>query len=146
MLASRFGASSGDDDPGDDTLSTFRAPFPPGRYFGESNPLGPGNIGGVGPYLSVHPLTGLTVTARYEAFWRLETEDGLYSPPQVPLRGTAGDERFVGQEFSLIAGYAIGDHVSVNATVSRFETDDYLGDASPDEDIGYAHLRVDFQL
>ena len=146
VIASRFGASSGDDDPGDDTLATFRAPFPPGRYFGESNPIGPGNVGGVGPYLSVHPVPGLVLTARYEAFWRLETEDGLYSPPQVPLRGTTGDERFVGQEFSLIAGYAIGDHASVNATVSRFEADDYLGDVPPGEDIGYAHLRVDFQL
>ena len=146
VIASRFGASSGDDDPDDDTLATFRGPFPPGRYFGESNPLGPGNVGGVGPYLSVHPIPGLILTAHYEAFWRLETEDGLYSPPQLPLRGPAGDERFVGQEFSLIAGYAIGDHALVNVTVSRFETDDYLDDAPPGRDIDYAHLRLDFKL
>ena len=142
ILGSRFGISSGDGDPTDDTLTTFRAPFPPGRYFGESNPLGPGNLAGIGPYLTLQPTERLSLTGRYQAFWRLAEEDGIYAPPQVPIRGAAGDDRFVGQEFSLIANYAFNDYVSLNVTGSLFDTGPFLSSNPPDENIGFAQAKL----
>ena len=142
VIASRFGISSGDGDPADGTLTTFRAPFPPGRYFGESNPLGPGNLAGVGPSLSVYPIEGLTLTARYEAFWRLEDADGIYAPPQVPVRMGAGNASFVGREFGLIADYSFNDYVSVNVTGAIFDTGPFLSDNQPDENIGFAQAKL----
>lgn len=142
VIGSRFGISSGDDDPTSGTLTTFRAPFPPGRFFGESNPLGPGNIAGLGPSLSVYPREGLVITGRYEAFWRLADEDGVYAPPQVPLRGTAGGDAFVGQEFSLIVDYAINDYLSLNVTGALFDAGAFLSDNLPDEDIGYVQAKL----
>jgi hypothetical protein len=138
----RLGYSSGDDAPFDDTLTSFRAPFPPGRYFGESNPLGPGNIAGLGPAIIVSPLDALTVTARYEAFWRVSDEEGIHFPSQVPLRGSTGDDRFVGQEIALIADYALNDALTVNFTAAVFDAGGFLEDNPPGEDIGYAQLKL----
>ncbi|MCK0167265.1 alginate export family protein [Jannaschia sp. S6380] len=142
VVSMRFGLSSGDDDPADDRLGTFRAPFPPGRYFGESNPLGPGNLGGVGPAIAMSPTDKLTLTARYEAFWRLSDTDGIYAPPQIPLRGTAGDDRFVGHEIGLIADYAIDDVLSLNATAAYFDTGAFLGANGPAEDIAFVQIKL----
>lgn len=142
VASMRFGISSGDDDPTDDTLGTFRAPFPPGRYFGESNPLGPGNLMGFGPAIAVSPTDKLTLTARYEAFWRLETEDGVYAPPQVPIRGTAGGDRFVGHEIGLIADYAINDVLSLNAAAAYFDAGDFLRDNGPAENITFIQIKL----
>ena len=146
VVAMRFGVSTGDDDPEDGTLGTFRAPFPPGRYFGEANPLGPGNLAGVGPSVSVTPVRDLTLTARYQAFWRLEAEDGIYAPPQVPLRPPAGSDRYVGGEIALIAGWRIDDRTGLTATVARFDTADFLDDAGPGEDIAFAQIKLDYSF
>lgn len=142
VIASRFGLSTGDGDPDDATLTTFRAPFPPGRYFGESNPIGPGNVAGIGPYVTVYPIEGLSVTARYEAFWRLEDEDGLYSPPQVPLRMPGGDDHFVGQEFALVGRYSFNDYLSVTGTLAHFQTDAFLSDNLPNDEISFAQVKL----
>ena len=146
VVATRFGISSGDGDPTDETLTTFRAPFPPGRYFGEANSIGPGNVAGIGPSLSVYPVEGLSLTTRYQAFWRVTDEDGLYAPPQVPLRMTAGDAHFVGQEFALIADYSFNDYVSLNVTGAVFDTGAFLSANPPDEDIGYVQAKLRFSL
>ena len=142
IVGSRFGLSSGDGDPTDGTLTTFRAPFPPGRYFGESNPIGPGNVAGIGPYITVRPAANLSLTGRYQAFWRLEEEDGIYAPPQVPLRMNAGERNFIGQEFSVIADYTFNNYLSLNATLSHFETGSFLSDNSPDDAITFGQVKL----
>ncbi len=146
VIGSRFGISSGDADPGDDLLTTFRGPFPPGRYFGESNPIGPGNVAGIGPSIAVTPFEKLTLTGRYQAFWRVETEDGLYSPPQIPLRMPAGNDRYVGQEFALTANYALDNYTSLNATIARFDAGAFLADSGPSEDITYFDFKLAFSF
>ena len=142
VAAIRFGLSSGDDDPGDDRVGTFRAPFPPGRYFGESNPLGPGNLAGVGPSLTISPTNRLSLTTRYEAFWRLRDEDGIYAPPQVPIRGLGGGERFVGHEIALIADYAVSETTTFTVRAARFEPGGYLDDNPPAEDITFLGAQI----
>ncbi len=49
VVGLRLGLSSGDGDPDDDRLHSFRAPFPPGRFFDEAPPLGSGNLAGPRP-------------------------------------------------------------------------------------------------
>ncbi len=142
VVSLRFGISSGDSDPSDGKLGTFRAPFPPGRYFGEANPLGPGNLAGLSPSISVSPTDKLTLTARYDAFWRVETADGIYGPPQFPVRGTSGGERFVGHEIALSADYRINDVLSLSATAAHFKTGDYLRANGPDDDITFIQIKL----
>ena len=144
IVGLRFGVSSGDGDADDRTIGTFRAPAPPGRYFGESNPIGPGNVAGLGPYLTVSPAEGLTLTVRLQGFWRLQDEDGLYIPPQAPLRGPVGGEAFVGAEASLIASYALDPNTTFDVTLSHFEAGPFLADNPPGEDITYGHARLTF--
>ncbi len=141
-----FGINSGDDDPGDNRLGTFRAPFPPGRFFGEASPLGAGNLMGLRPSVTVSPTDKLSLTARYEAFWRVESEDGVYAPPQVPIRGTAGGDDFVGQELALIGTYRLNDVATVSGSVARFETGGYLSDNEPDADVTAASLKLDIRF
>ena len=66
-----FGVNSGDGHASDGHIGTFRAPFPPGRYFGEANPIGPGNIAGVRPLVAIRPAEGLTLQAEVNLFWRV---------------------------------------------------------------------------
>ena len=88
VVALEFGATSGDGDPGDQVLRTFRAPAPPGRYFGEANPFGPGNLIGFRPYVELHPAKPLTVRAKSTFLWRMTTRDGTYSTIPDRLAGT----------------------------------------------------------
>ncbi|WP_161793833.1 alginate export family protein [Jannaschia aquimarina] len=141
-----FGINTGDDDPTDDRLGTFRAPFPPGRFFGEASPLGAGNLMGLRPGITVSPSDKLSLTARYEAFWRVETEDGIYAPPQVPIRGNAGDDRFIGQEVALLASYRLSDTATLGGSIARFETGGYLSDNGPNEDVTAASLKLDIRF
>ena len=143
VVALRAGVGTGDGDPSDDRLGTYRAPYPSGRYFGDSNPLGPGNIAALAPALTVSPLEDLAITGRIEAFWRASDEDGLYSTGVVPVRGGAGNERFVGHEWSLAAEYALSDTVTLDAVLAHFETGSFFDVNPPGEDITYVRVSLD---
>ena len=96
-----FGVNSGDRDPADGKLGTFRAPAPPGRYFGEANAFGPGNIQGLRPYVEIHPAKAVKVKAKATFFWRRELTDGTYSLAPGPLRGAGGTAHYLGVEPGL---------------------------------------------
>lgn len=142
VLDLRFGLSSGDGDPGDGTLGTFRAPFPPGRYFGDASPLGPGNLFGLGPGLTVRPTDTLTLGTRYEAFWRLREGDGIYSPAQVPLRPPGGGGRFVGQEIGLDLDYAVGATTTFSLSAARFFPGGALDAAPPAKPVTFLGAEI----
>ena len=142
----QFGITSGDDDPLDDTLGTFRAPFPPGRFFGHGNPLGPGNLVGLRPVLQATPSPDLTVSIEAGAFWRLRTTDGVYAPPQVPVRGPEGDAHFVGSEVALTATYALTPNVALYTRAARFTVGDYIRDNPPARDLTYLETGMSWKF
>ena len=130
VLGVYSGVNSGDADPSDPDLQTFRAPFPPGRYFGAAAPFGPSNLSGVRPYLTVTLPAGLGLTASAYAFWRTRTTDGVYGVPGNPVRtGRNSSARYVGWEPELIATYALDAHLSFRAEVSHFVPGTFLDES-----------------
>ena len=120
-LALAAGAASGDGDPVDGRLGTFRAPYPPGRYLGSHvTGLGPQNLVGVRPSASVAPLPGLRVGVAAHAFWRASRSDGLYNVAGVPVRPAApGAGRYVGVLGLATAAWALGRHAEVAVEAGR---------------------------
>ena len=137
------GFTSGDDDPSDGTSETFRAPYPPGRYFGDTTPLGPGNLMGASAALALAPRDGVTVTPGMIGFWRMEEEDGAYSPGGTVVLDAAGEGRFIGWEANLGIGWDVTPALSLSGEVARFfPNGSYLAANAPGEDI----TRVKVQL
>lgn len=146
-LGVEWGMSSGDRDPGDGVLGTFRAPHPPGRLFGEANDLGPGNLAGFRPFVVVAPTPKLAIEPRAQFFWRLDARDGIYATSGALLR-LPGSSRasFIGWEAGVIATYTFSGHFSVAGTVARFFAGPFLEDTGRGEDttfVGTA-LRIRF--
>jgi hypothetical protein len=113
--------ASGDRNPDNRNLQTFNPLFPRGNYFSELSLLGPRNFYNVHPFVTVRPRDDLALIADFDFFWRLETEDGIYSPSGQLLRAASGsDARHVGNELSLNAAWQINPHLSVTAIYSHF--------------------------
>ena len=140
LLNLQIGVNSGDGDPGDHVLRTFRAPNPPGRYFGEGNPLGPGNQAGFRIMADLRIAPGVTITPELGAQWRLSRRDGVYSAAQAPVRGAAGHARRI-LSIAALSGEAVLDpRLSLVARLARYQAGSYLRDNPPAEDILYFEL------
>lgn len=140
--------TSGDDDPDDGDLGTFRAPNPPGRYFGEATPLGPGNLAAVALTGFAQPMDRLSLALEAAAFWRIEESDGLYSPAGGPLRAPGGGSDHVGNEVNLTASYALTPSVTLGGTLAYFDTnpDGPIALGGPAEDIARVKLGLDVRF
>jgi Alginate export len=143
-LGLMWGINSGSN--GQRRLGTFRAPDPPGRFFGASNRLGPGNIGGFAPSLAFRPHPALTLTASSEFFWRTSLNDGIYSPAGAPVRpGSPRDARYLGTELTVAAEWRVNPNITVGATAAHFVTGAFFDTRPPNRNIGYGALQVDFR-
>ncbi|WP_375596468.1 alginate export family protein [Algihabitans albus] len=146
-LALSANIASGDDDPGDADLGTFNALFPRGNYFSEAAVLGPRNFFNLHGFLTVVPFQELSLTGDFNAFWRLETEDGVYSPSGQLIRASGGsDERFVGSAVSLTAEYAVSHRLDLTAIYTRFFTGDFIEETGESEDIDFLELTARFRF
>ena len=95
--------------------------FPRGSYFSELALLGPRNFYNLYPSLTVNPRDDLSLTADFDFFWRLETEDGIYNPGgQLLSAGAGSDAHHVGNELSLTAAWQINSHISFTAIYDHF--------------------------
>ena len=138
--------ASGDDDPDDADLGTFNPLFPRGNYFSEAAVLGPRNFYNLHGFLTVNPTEDLALTVDANAFWRLETEDGVYSPSGQAIVAGGGDDRFVGSAVSLTAEYALTRRIDLTAIYTRFFTGDVIDAAGPSEDIDFVELTARFRF
>ena len=142
VLELRTGISTGDRDPNDDRIGTYRPLYPSGRYFGDANEFGPGNIAAISPAITVTPIEGLSFTARSETFWRVSDTDGVYAVAQRPVRMGAGTRNYLGTEFSLTAEYAVNEYVSVDAVLSHLNTSSFFDANPPGRDTTYARINL----
>ena len=145
-LRLRAGYTTGDADPTDTEISTFRAPHPPGRYFGEFTPIGPGNLVGVTAAVELEPVRKLVLTPYVLFFWRVEEEDGFYSPAGTPTRGAAGSSHYLGWQYNLIASYQIDRHWSLFGEVGVYETSDFFEANPPDAPLQYAKAALQWRF
>ncbi|PHN57861.1 hypothetical protein AO268_01740 [Pseudomonas sp. ICMP 8385] len=143
----RFGlsvnAASGDKDPDDNDLQSFNALFPRGNYFSELALLGPRNFVNLHPSLSFQPTGSVTMTADVDFFWRLQTQDGVYTPGSGLLRSAQGsDARFVGTELSFNTRWDINRRLSLTAIYSRFFPGRFIRETGPASDIDYVEFTL----
>ena len=139
--------ASGDRDPDTPDLQTFNPLFPRGNYFSEAAVLGPRNFFNVQPSVRFSPTDDWSVTADVNAFWRLETEDGVYAPSGQLIRASGGsDERFVGTSASLAVDYAVSDHLSLGAIYTHFAPGDFIEATGPSDDIDFIELTATFRF
>ena len=142
-LGLSINAASGDKDPGDDDLQSFNALFPRGNYFSELALLGPRNFVNVRPSISFQPVRSITMTADVDFFWRLETQDGIYSPGGGLLRSAKGSSaRFVGTELSLSTAWNINSRLTLTAIYSRFMAGRFIRETGSSSDIDYVEFTL----
>ena len=149
--APRLGLSaniaSGDDDLADRELGTFNPLFPRGNYFSELALLGPRNFFNLHPSVTVNPSERLALSADVDVFWRLQTEDGIYSPSGALLRSGAGsDARFVGTELSLNSTWQINRIVSLTGIYAHFFPGTFVRQTGPAEDIDFVEVTLQAQF
>lgn len=134
----RFGlradVASGDGSRSDNNLNTFNALFPKGSYFTENALIGPANFIDIHPYLTMKPVTQLTVTLGVDFLWRQDTDDAIYRQPNIPIAGTAGNNaRYTGTQPYLLSTWQIDPHASLTATYVHFDAGDAIKELGGDD-------------
>lgn len=141
-----FGYTSGDDNPLDERLTTFKVPQPSGLHFGDTNPLGPGNLAGFSAGIDFSPYDNLTVSPGLLAFWRANNSDGIYNPPGRLIRSAGGEGNFIGWEAGLGASYEINSEVTIGGEVAFFDTGAALITTPPDKTIFRFKTRIAYRF
>jgi len=146
-LALSANIASGDGDPSDDRLGTFNPLFPRGNYFSQAAVLGPRNFFNLHPYASVSPTATWKLTTDMNFFWRLQNEDGVYSPSGQLIRSSGGsDERFVGTAISLTSDWAISRNFTFTAIYSHFFPGIFIKETGAAANIDYFATTFRFRF
>jgi hypothetical protein len=143
-LVTTFGVTSGDRNPLDSTIGTFRAPRPPGRYFAPTVPFGPGNIMGGSLAMSLVPVKGFSMEPRAIALWRQTARDGTYTPSGAVVRRANGAANFIGWDLGASARWQIDKNFAVHAELGRFKAGAYMRANPPARDVTRWTVGVDF--
>lgn len=142
-LAISANIASGDSDPGDPDLGTINAIFPRGNYFSQAAVLGPRNFFNLHPFLTVRPARDWSLTADMNLFWRLETQDGVYSPAGQLIRAPKdSDKRFVGSSLSLTSSAVLAENLSFAAIYSHFFAGAFIRETGPSRDIDFVQFTL----
>jgi hypothetical protein len=89
-LGLQFDIASGNSDPHGGTLGTFNPLFPNGYYFALAGYTGFPNTIHLKPSLTVHPTPASRLMLAVARQWRQTTADAVYTQPNIPVPGTAG--------------------------------------------------------
>jgi len=81
--------ASGDRNPADGRLGTFNALYPKLPYFSEASLIAPANIIDLHPSVSWAPGRNVSLEFGWNWQWRASERDAVYSPPLLPIAGTA---------------------------------------------------------
>lgn len=140
------GLTSGDHNPGDRTLGTFRSIAPTGRLTGLADSFGPGNLVGMRPYLEFHPSERLRVRPKATWFWRMRETDGLYTLAPGVISRPASGSRFAGTEPSLELEWRVNDHWTVTGFASHFMVGRGIGETSLRRDVSYLEATLSLKF
>ena len=117
----QFDAASGDKNPTDNQLNTFKPLFPSGYYFTTAGYTTYANLVHVKAGLSLTPRNNLHLSAGVGSEWRADVADAIYTLPDIPVPNTA--ERgglYVGAYGQLRSDYALTSHVSLAVEFVHF--------------------------
>jgi len=131
-LRLRANIASGDRDATDDSLGTFNALFPKGKYFGELSPIGPRNIINLHPSVDFDLGDGASLELVAARFWRESPGDGIYDIPGDIIRPAGGSEaRHIGDQLEISVAWQATTLLSFAASLSAFRPGSYIRDTGP---------------
>jgi len=140
-----LGWTSGDTDPDDGTLGTFRAPAPGAGFLGGGHPLGYGNLG----LAHVLAAAGVAPAVRMQAgvfwFWRPAAQNGTHALPGRPLLPAAGG-RSLGLVPELIVTWDAAPYTEVRVEVDWAPATGYQDQVTPGADILFVSSQVTLQF
>lgn len=115
--------STGDDNPNDEKVETFLAPAASGLVYEDvTQPLGPGNLAWVKGSVPFQIGERLRVSPYAHAYWRVESEDALYTLFNTQLVApNSGDGDFVGLDIGVTARLNLTDRLAAIAYGSHFD-------------------------
>jgi hypothetical protein len=143
-LGLQVDAASGDTHPGDGTLGTFNPLFPNGYYFSLGGYTGYSNLIHVKPSVTVKPIDGLSLTAAIGLLWRQTTADAVYTQPNVPVAGTAGQgDAWTGAYGQFRADYAFNVNLTGAVEAVHYQVGDALRQAGA-HDSDYLGIELKF--
>lgn len=146
-LGLRAEINSGDRNPNSPNLQTFNALYPRASYFGEISMLGPANLMDVHPALDLHFPHDVTFTLDWDWFWRESTQDGIYNPGEIPLRGSGGSlARYVGNQVETQLAWQATRHLSVVANYAHFFTGPFLQQTGPAKPVDFVAAWVQYKF
>ena len=126
-------AASGDARRGDGKLGTFNPLFLFFYYFSLAGYTGYSNLIHVKPSLTVKPISGLSIQTAVGLLWRQTTEDAVYTQPNLPVAGTAGQGgRWTGYYDQLRMDYALTRNLSGAIEAVHYEVGEALRNAGGD--------------
>jgi hypothetical protein len=144
-LAFNANVASGDRDAEDPSLQTFNPLFPRGNYFSHLAMLGPRNFFNVHPRIEFSPHSQVNLSACFNFFWRLSTEDGIYGPGGQLLRaGTGSEEKYVATLISAESGWQVTRNLSLGLVYTHVFPGSFIKDTGPSEDIDFVELTARF--
>ena len=139
--------ASGDDNPLDRELGTFNPMYPRGNYFSEAAVFGPRNFYNIHTFVNMLPSDAWSLTADLNFFWRLQTEDGLYSPSGQIIRGPNGsDSHFAASALSLTAEYTISRGLVFTAIHTFGHPEAFLEETGPSDNLDFTELTLQYRF
>lgn len=143
----RFNVVSGDRRRGDDTLGTFNALFPKGKYFGELSPVGPSNIVSMNPRVAMTVTPGVSASIGGMAYWRYARADGVYDVPGNLLRAPGTSRaRFIGKEIEATLAWQATPELELSTSLSAFDAGRFLEETGFGRTIGMLGLESNFRF
>lgn len=139
--------ASGDRNSADPDLETFNPLFPRGNYFSEDATLGPQNFFNAHVFLTLRPTDTWALTADYDLFWRLSTDDAIYGPSGAVLRPSGtGDERFVATAFSFNSEWSVNRKLSFTAIYAYLTPQAFIRDSEPAKPVRFLELTARYRF
>jgi len=144
-LGLRADITSGDADRTDNRLGTFNPLFPRGGYFGLIARAGPSNQMDLHPIVTLEPRADLLITTGWLFFWRLQTDDGIYTTAGELLRSAKGtSSRFVGHSPGVAAEWQVTRKLTLTGNASLFTAGPFVQESGPARTTGYLAWQVGY--
>ncbi|MEM8562029.1 MAG: alginate export family protein [Pseudomonadota bacterium] len=135
--------ASGDKNPGDGRLETFNALYPRGNYFSDLAQLAPANFFNLNPYLTLQPREDVFISLDVNFYWRLQKDDGIYSPPSNLLRTPGGSrERFVNTAVSLSVEWELNPRWLLALSLTHSQPEEFISETGPSDTANFGEFTV----
>jgi hypothetical protein len=134
QIGATAGIASGNRGGSGSPLGTFNPLFPTGFYFGQGaiNLLGPLNLFGGGPHITVQLTRSLSVIADDHTFWRTSLQDGVYGlGANLQFSGQGNSGRYIGNQPTVGVYWNTTRHLSISTAYGHFFIGPFLSQASP---------------